>query len=533
MPDYHKSKIYQIVSPSHPEVDPYYGSTTQALSSRMSAHKREYNAGKGTTAKLILCYDDAIILLVENYPCNDKSELLKREGEIISENKSCNEDIPSGLHVIDYQKSKIYKIYSPSHPEVDPYYGSTIQTLKTRMSGHKNKYINNNGGISKEIICFEDAVIELVENYPCASVEELNKREGWWILNNPCINKTIAGRTRTEWVIENKEVIKQKYKERYAKQKEANKLKKAEYKEKHKEEYREKRIEINKRKSELNKQKKENNDPKYIEQLVRKRKKAKEEYEKNKEPFKQRQAKYLETKKGKETIAKNYEKNRELVLHRAKEYYEKNKEAIKEYQKKRTEKLKASIASEVENWTIESEVENWNEIIKNYQTSDKFIRQKDFFKKHSIHMSLLGRKNFPSWFETTEFKIIKDTKHSNKLYIEFKSNPIQTHVSHPFDARSRTCKHNEDGTGCTCPTSRSQIVEDEDEKDEKSKHLEPAVEEKAAQASDGSRDLTETELSKKYLPELKEIAKNLDVKFPSKINKGELIQSILKKQAGK
>ena len=111
--------------------------------------------------------------------------------------------------------------------------------------------------------------------------------------------------------------------------------------------------------------------------------------------------------------------------------------------------------------------------------------------------------------------------------------PIQTHVSHPFDAHSSSCKADKDGVGCTCSTSRSQIVEDEDEKDEKSKHLEPAVEEKAAQASGGSRDLTETELSKKYLPELKEIAKNLDVKFPSKINKGELIQSILKKQAGK
>ena len=114
--------------------------------------------------------------------------------------------------------------------------------------------------------------------------------------------------------------------------------------------------------------------------------------------------------------------------------------------------------------------------------------------------------------------------------------PIQTHVSHPFDAHSSTCKVDKDGVGCTCSTSRSQIVEDEDEdeKDEKSKHLAPAVEEeKAAQAAGGSGDLTEAELAKKYLPELKEIAKKLDVKFPSKINKGELIQSILKKQAGK
>ena len=101
------------------------------------------------------------------------------------------------------------------------------------------------------------------------------------------------------------------------------------------------------------------------------------------------------------------------------------------------------------------------------------------------------------------------------------------------DSHSSSCKHNEDGTGCTCSTSRPQIVEDEDEKDEKSKHLEPEVEEKAAQASGGSRDLTETELSKKKMPELKEIAKKLDVKFPSKINKGELVQGILEKQAGK
>ena len=106
-------------------------------------------------------------------------------------------------------------------------------------------------------------------------------------------------------------------------------------------------------------------------------------------------------------------------------------------------------------------------------------------------------------------------------------------TAHSSDAHTSTCKADKDGVGCTCPTSRSQIVEDEDEKDEKSKHLEPEVEEKAAQASGGSRDLTETELSKKKMPELKEIAKKLDVKFPSKINKGELVQGILEKQAGK
>ena len=112
--------------------------------------------------------------------------------------------------------------------------------------------------------------------------------------------------------------------------------------------------------------------------------------------------------------------------------------------------------------------------------------------------------------------------------------PIQTHVSHPFDARSSTCKVDKDGVGCTCSTSRPQLDEEEDEKDEKSKHLAPAVEEeKAAQAAGGSGDLTEAELAKKKNPELREIAQSLAVKLYSKMNRGKLVQGILEKQAGK
>ena len=40
--------------------------------------------------------------------------------------------------------------------------------------------------------------IELVEAFPCSSKVELLKREGWYQLNNPCVNKKIAGRTIKE-----------------------------------------------------------------------------------------------------------------------------------------------------------------------------------------------------------------------------------------------------------------------------------------------------------------------------------------------
>jgi hypothetical protein len=281
MPDYQKSKIYQIVSPSHPEVPPYYGSTTQTLSSRMSGHKRKYKAGKGTTAKLILCYDDAIILLVENFPCKTKSELLKREGEIIKVSKCCNKLIPTGLNVIDYKNGKIYKIYSPSHQEIDPYYGSTIQTLKKRFSGHKHGNKNKTGCVSNKIMIFEDAIIELVELFPCNNIEELNTREGWWILNNPCINKKNSiPRTQeniTQYQInyrnDNKKKLQEYRDNNRIQQRQKNNIKAIEYRQKNRDKINEKQNKKRaEKKDELNEKarKKRIEDPEYREKINKK-----------------------------------------------------------------------------------------------------------------------------------------------------------------------------------------------------------------------------------------------------------------------
>ena len=47
--------------------------------------------------------------------------------------------------------------------------------------------------------------LNLIENYPCNSKEELLKREGEYVRNTDCVNKCIAGRTRAEWIEEHKE----------------------------------------------------------------------------------------------------------------------------------------------------------------------------------------------------------------------------------------------------------------------------------------------------------------------------------------
>jgi|688.fasta_scaffold387977_2 hypothetical protein len=112
----------------------------------------------------------------------------------------------------DYQKSKIYKIFSPSKNLV--YYGSTIQTLAQRLTDHKkhyNMFKNNNYHYvtSFKILECEDYKMELVEDYPCNNKEQLARKEGEYIRNNECVNRCIAGRTKDEWYVDNIKKIKQ------------------------------------------------------------------------------------------------------------------------------------------------------------------------------------------------------------------------------------------------------------------------------------------------------------------------------------
>ena len=89
-----------------------------------------------------------------------------------------------------YKIARIYKIISPSHPEL-VYYGSTTKILKNRFSQHKNK---SNNCTSKQIIDLGDAEIVLVDIfYNCVNKKELHKIEGEYIKNNNCINLLYNG----------------------------------------------------------------------------------------------------------------------------------------------------------------------------------------------------------------------------------------------------------------------------------------------------------------------------------------------------
>ena len=91
--NYHLAKIYKI-EPLNPddEADVYIGSTCEPiLARRMAGHRRDYTRWKAgrygnvTSFMLFEKYgvDNCNIFLIENYQCNNKDELMKREGHYI------------------------------------------------------------------------------------------------------------------------------------------------------------------------------------------------------------------------------------------------------------------------------------------------------------------------------------------------------------------------------------------------------------------------------------------------------------------
>ena len=127
----------------------------------------------------------------------------------------------------NYQNGKIYSIRSRSQEDL-VYVGSTTQSLALRFGKHK-RAINKQKTSSKQIIDIGDAYIELIENYPCDSKEELHRREGQIIRSMDCVNKVIPGRTLVEYRIEESEKIRERGKQYYKKNADSIKTKTKKY----------------------------------------------------------------------------------------------------------------------------------------------------------------------------------------------------------------------------------------------------------------------------------------------------------------
>ena len=163
-----------------------------------------------------------------------------------------------------YEKGKIYLITDVAYTKC--YYGSTCEELSKRFWRHKCVYEDFLDGKHsyKHSVCelfnefgVENCKIELVELFPTQSKIELLQREGYYIKNNVCVNKEVAGRTpqeyyqdnkekyskqNKEWHKNNEEYVKQRRKEHREQNLDAYKQREKDYRENNKETLRAKNI---------------------------------------------------------------------------------------------------------------------------------------------------------------------------------------------------------------------------------------------------------------------------------------------------
>jgi hypothetical protein len=107
---YQNSKIYAIKSFQTNDV--YYGSTTKSLSKRLSRHKEDYrrwqkNKYHYVTSYEVMKFDDCYIELYELYPCNSKTELERREGQIIRANVDAINQRIAGRTKKEYDRDNV------------------------------------------------------------------------------------------------------------------------------------------------------------------------------------------------------------------------------------------------------------------------------------------------------------------------------------------------------------------------------------------------------------------------------------------
>ena len=89
---YQNSKIYKIINEEMPNVV-YYGSTIRTLNKRLNQHKNDCKK-RNKSSKPLFEFGEPKIILIQNKPCNNRQELLKREAFYIKNFECINKNIP-------------------------------------------------------------------------------------------------------------------------------------------------------------------------------------------------------------------------------------------------------------------------------------------------------------------------------------------------------------------------------------------------------------------------------------------------------
>jgi len=151
MPDYSKGKIYTIRCRTNPQ-HVYVGGTVKTLSRRLQCHKsRSINYQNMLLYSTIANnWDNWFIQLYEDFPCDNRKQLCKREGEIIRLIGTLNTKI-AGRSLIEYR----------------------LENVDFVKDYNKNYYKNN-----------ADKIKEMQKNYQQKNAEKLKLKRKEYLLQN-------------------------------------------------------------------------------------------------------------------------------------------------------------------------------------------------------------------------------------------------------------------------------------------------------------------------------------------------------------
>jgi hypothetical protein len=149
MPNYNEGKIYTIRFRTDDNLI-YIGSTTQPLFKRFYSHKWDSCSLRYYINENNLNWDDCYIELYEEYICENKEQLHKREGEITRQFKTDNYNVINKIIAgrtydewkeVNKEKIKEYKKkYDEDNKEKNKiYYENNKEKIKERTKQNKSR----------------------------------------------------------------------------------------------------------------------------------------------------------------------------------------------------------------------------------------------------------------------------------------------------------------------------------------------------------------------------------------------------------
>jgi hypothetical protein len=137
MPNYKESKIYKIINDDNDDI--YIGSTTQKLSQRYAEHAREYKRYLLDNKRYVSSYEilrnnNSNIILIENFECDNREELLKKERYYIDSIKCVNKNRPYVAEGEDKETK---------NGQMKVYYQDNKEKIKLQMQEHYQENKDN------------------------------------------------------------------------------------------------------------------------------------------------------------------------------------------------------------------------------------------------------------------------------------------------------------------------------------------------------------------------------------------------------